>query len=83
MDSLDPRTLYRLYRYVRNSAKQKQPPQKKVKAQYSQEDASKKITELEQTLQKLPRAPQGKGELLYLFFFFFLVCDLLVQYFVG
>ncbi|KAK3825664.1 MAG: Bromodomain-containing protein [Benniella sp.] len=60
MDSLDPRTLYRLYRYVRNSAKQKQPPQKKVKAQYSQEDASKKITELEQTLQKLPRAPQGK-----------------------
>lgn len=62
MDSLDPKTLHKLYEYVRSSVKQRQPPQKKVKAQYSQEDASKKITELEQTLQKLPRAPHGKGE---------------------
>ncbi|KAI8360044.1 Bromodomain-containing protein [Mortierella sp. GBAus27b] len=59
MDSLDPKTLYRLYQYVRSSSKQKQqPPPKKVR-QYSQEDASKKITELEQTLQKLPRAPHS------------------------
>ncbi|KAF9998141.1 hypothetical protein BGZ65_006336, partial [Modicella reniformis] len=60
MDSLDPRTLHKLYQYVRGSAKRKQSLQKNIKTQYSQEDASKKITELEQTLQKLPQVPHGK-----------------------
>ena len=54
MDSLDPRTLYKLYQYVKKNTvvKRKKPAPKKVKVQYSEEDASKKISELERTLQK-------------------------------
>ncbi|KAI8361275.1 Bromodomain-containing protein [Mortierella sp. GBAus27b] len=54
MDSLDPRTLYKLYQYVKKNTapKRKKPAPKKVKVQYSEEDATKKISELERTLQK-------------------------------
>ncbi|KAG0289366.1 hypothetical protein BGZ98_003852 [Dissophora globulifera] len=55
MDSLDPRTLFKLYQYVKKNTavKRKKPAApKKVKVQYSEEDASKKISELERTLQK-------------------------------
>ncbi len=66
MDSLDPRTLFKLYQYVKkNSAvKRKKPAPKKVKVQYSEEDATKKITELERTLQKFEQpsaAPRQKS----------------------
>ncbi|KAI7820013.1 hypothetical protein BC939DRAFT_458684 [Gamsiella multidivaricata] len=64
MDSLDPRTLYKLYQYVKKNTtvKRKKPAPKKVKVQYSEEDATKKITELERTLQKFEQpAAHQKG----------------------
>lgn len=64
MDSLDPKTLYKLYEYVKKTTapKRKKPAPKKVKVQYSEADATKKITELERTLQKFEQpAPHVKG----------------------
>ncbi|KAI7819147.1 Bromodomain-containing protein [Gamsiella multidivaricata] len=63
MDSLDPRTLYKLYQYVRSSTKHKRPVPKKVAVQYSEEDATKKINELERKLQYLDQPAYGKGRL--------------------
>ncbi|KAF9435155.1 hypothetical protein BGZ76_006802 [Entomortierella beljakovae] len=63
MDSLDPKTLFKLYQYVRKNspAKRKRPTPKKVKVQYSEEDSNKKINELERTLQKFDQSHHGKG----------------------
>ncbi|KAF9397339.1 hypothetical protein BGX21_008954, partial [Mortierella sp. AD011] len=63
MDSLDPKTLYKLYQYVRKNspAKRKRPIPKKIKPQYSEEDANKKINELERTLQRFDQPSHGKG----------------------
>jgi bromodomain-containing factor 1 len=63
MDSLDPKTLFRLYQYVKkNTVKRRKPVPKKTKVQYSEADATKKITELERTLQKFDQpAPRSKG----------------------
>lgn len=64
MDSLDSKTLYKLYEYVKKTTapKRKKPAPKKVKVQYSEADATKKITELERTLQKFEQpAPHVKG----------------------
>jgi len=61
MDLLDPKTLFKLYQYVKkNTAKRKKPVLKKTKVQYSEADATKKITELERTLQKFDQ-PASKG----------------------
>ncbi|KAG0324703.1 hypothetical protein BG004_003384 [Podila humilis] len=63
MDSLDPKTLYKLHQYVKKNTtvKRKRPPlPKKVKHQYSEEDANKKMAELERTLEKFePSRRQG------------------------
>lgn len=66
MDSLDPKTLFKLYQYVKKNTtvKRKRPVIKKVKHQYSEEDANKKMAELERTLEKFePSRRQGMVEL--------------------
>ncbi|KAG0064895.1 hypothetical protein BGZ89_008764, partial [Linnemannia elongata] len=54
MDALDPATLRELYLYVckNSAAKRKRPEPKKVNVQYAQEDSVKRISELEDKLQK-------------------------------
>ena len=54
MDALDPTTLRELFQYVYkdSGSKKKRPNPKKVNLQYAQEDAAKRISELEGKLQK-------------------------------
>ncbi|KAF9579276.1 hypothetical protein BGW38_004527, partial [Lunasporangiospora selenospora] len=64
MDSLDPKTLHKLYHFVTNNTKHKRRKVEPtpVRAQYTTEDATKRISELEQTLQRFHQPAQRAKE---------------------
>ncbi|KAG2174404.1 hypothetical protein INT43_004427 [Umbelopsis isabellina] len=72
IDSLDRRTLHRLHEFVtghslvQNSQRKKQTA-KKPRMQYSEEDADRKILELEKTLQKFNAKPDELANVLLIF----------------
>jgi len=66
IDSLDRRTLHRLHEFVTGhslvqSPQRKKQTAKKPRMQYSEEDADRKILELEKTLQKFNAKPEEFG----------------------
>lgn len=67
IDSLDRRTLHRLHEFVTGhslvqSPQRKKQTAKKPRMQYSEEDADRKILELEKTLQKFNAKPEEFGK---------------------
>ncbi|KAF9192031.1 hypothetical protein BGZ49_003471, partial [Haplosporangium sp. Z 27] len=62
MDSLDPKTLYKLYQFVKKNSpvKRKRPTPKKTKAPYSEDE---KVTEVERTFHKFDQPTYGKGHI--------------------